>query len=459
MPLQGILQIGVSSLKAQQTALAVTSHNISNSNTDGYSRQRVNLSEIYPMTTTPGQLGLGVEVTDVTRMRDSLLDGNVRLQVGQQAKYDELTTDTQSLEGVFGTPTSTSIGAALTDFFNGFQNLTTGPEDLSTRQVVIENGIALADSFGNATDQLNGLTTGLDLSVNQAASDINSMLDQVSVMNKQISAGEVGGNHANDLRDQRDLLLDHLSQYMDISSTEQANGMVNITVNGEALVTNNTYSAVQVASVGTPAHPEVQSAGGVSLTTAGGKLSGIAQAYQNIDQTRTSLDGMAKALITNVNNLATAGFDLDGTAGVAFFTGTDAATIGVNAAVQADPRKVVAADAATPGSNGIALQMVALQDKAVYPPPPGTPSATLNQSIGNLVVQLGSEGKRASDMSSTYQTSVKALQDQRQSISGVSTDEELTNMIRYQHAYEAASRIITTVDEMMTTVLHMGAGR
>jgi flagellar hook-associated protein 1 FlgK len=235
--------------------------------------------------------------------------------------------------------------------------------------------------------------------------------------------------------------------------------MVNITVNGQALVTNNSFAAVQVVATGAPAHPEVQSAGGVSLATSGGKLSGIAQAYQNIDQTRTSLDGMAQALITNVNNLATAGFDLDGNAGVAFFTGTDAATIGVNAAVQADPRKVVAADAATPGSNGIALQMVALQDSAVYPPPPGTPSATLNQSIGNLVVQLGSEAKRASDMSSTYQTSVKALQDQRQSISGVSTDEELTNMLRYQHAYEAAARIITTVDEMITTVLHMGAGR
>lgn len=455
MPLQGILQTGVSSLKTHQTALAVTSHNIANSNTEGYSRQRAILSSARPLTVTPGQIGLGVEVTAVSRMRQDLLDGNIRLELGQKAKYDTLSQNAQSLEGVFGDPTNTSIGNGLTDFFNSFHDLTTGPEDLSTRQVTIERGIALADFFRDSAGQLDRLTSAQDLTVNSAANDMNSLLDRVAVLNKEISNVEIGGNNANDFRDQRDSLLDSLSQYTDISVSEQPNGMVNVTANGESLVTNTNAFHVQIVSTGSPAHPEIRSSLNGSLSTSGGQLSAFTQSYQSIDQTRSALDGLASTVINEVNNLHTAGYDLNGNQGVAFFSGTDAASIDVSAAVKADPRKVVAAATTSPGNNVIALQMVALQSKAVYPS--SSPSSTMNEAIGNLVVQLGSQTQRDQKLADTYSSAVDYLEGQRQSVSGVSMDEELSNMVAYQRGYEAAARIITTVDEMMDTIInHMG---
>jgi flagellar hook-associated protein 1 len=251
MPLNGILQIGVSGLRTHQTAISVTSHNIANVNTEGYSRQRANLTTELPLSLTPGQIGLGVRVTSVERLRDTLFDKNVRLEIGQQSRYEQSGEVASLLENVLGDPTTGNIGEGLTNFFNSYHNLTTGPEDLSTRQVVIEDGVALADFLRDAVGQFDRTKAGVDLSVTNSASNINLYLEQIAAVNKQINRAEISDNLANDFRDQRDLLLDKLSAYMDIDVSEQPNGMVDVVANGETLVSGFNFNAVQVATVGT----------------------------------------------------------------------------------------------------------------------------------------------------------------------------------------------------------------
>jgi len=450
-PLFAILNTGVSSLQAHQGALATTSHNISNSSTEGYTRQRVKFEAQRPLPVTPGQLGLGVQITDIRRMRDSFLDGNVRLQIGQSARYDFTAKNLVTLETAMG-PINGGINKDLSNFFNGFQTLTTSPEDIGVRQNVIDNASILASSFRGTIGSLDRAQGGVDLSVADAARDINSMLDQVTILNREIQKFELGTDNANDFRDQRDLLVDNLSAYFDMTVTEQPSGVIDISVNGEPLVTALTAFPVQVVSAGAPPHPQVQSSGGINLVTSGGKLRGFAETYTTIDGLRSSLDDLAATIISEVNSRATSGFDLNGNAGVNFFSGTDAATIDVSAAVRTDPARVVAAGVAAPGDNQISLSIVALQDLAVYPS--ASPNSTLGQGIRNIVSQLGSQTRGVINLSETYGNGLKLAGEQRQAVNGVNMDEELSNMIAYQRAYEAAARVVSVVDEMLDTIIN-----
>jgi flagellar hook-associated protein 1 len=450
-PLNAILAIGVSSLQSHQTALATTSHNISNSTTEGYTRQRVNLESQRPLPVTPGQLGLGVQVTDIKRMRDAFLDGTVRLQIAQNARYDFAAKNQVMLETALG-PVDGGINKDLSNFFNSIQSLTTSPEDLGVRQNVIDNAAILAGSFRNTIGSLDRAEGSVDVTVDDAARDINSMLDQVAILNREIQKFELGTDNANDFRDKRDLLVDKLSAYFDVTQVELPTGAVNLSVNGEPLVTGLVVSPVQVVSAGTPAHPQIQSSGGVNLVTSGGKLRGIAEVYTTIDGLRTQLDDLAATIIDEVNTRVTGGFDLNGNAGVNFFSGTDAATIDVSAAVKANPALVVAAGVAAPGDNQVALDLVALQDLAVFPS--AGPNSTLGEGIRNILSQLGSQTRNTMNLAETYQNGLKLVSDQRQAVSGVNMDEELSNLISYQRAYEAAARVVTIVDEMLDTIIN-----
>jgi flagellar hook-associated protein 1 FlgK len=457
MSLQGILQVGVSGLTASQTGLAVTSHNISNAQTPGYSRQRANFSDLFSLSVKPGQLGEGVQVVDISRLRSAYLDASTRQEIGQQSMYQQVNQDLQNLESVFGSPTNPTLNQGLNAFFNSFQDLSAHPQDISTRQAVYSSGTVLATDFQDANAQIAQLRNGLDSQVNETATSINSILGQVATLNQQIVTTEQNGNKANDLRDQRDQLLDQLSSYMDLTTSEQPNGSVDISVNGQSLVNNYSASTVQVVNAGAPAHPQIQ-AGGVSLATGGGQLAGFEQSYANIDQTQSALDTLAQTVIAQVNAIHAApgaAFDLNGVQGVAFFTGTGASDIAVSAAIQNDPTKVVAAGTASPGDNAAAIRMVNLQDLAVYPP--GSPSSTLTAAISVLTNQLGLKASQAGGLESAHQETVNSLNAQRQAVSGVNMDEELTNMIQFQRAYQAAARIITSVDESLDTVInHMG---
>jgi len=278
-------------------------------------------------------------------------------------------------------------------------------------------------------------------------------VQQVASLNNDINRIEaLGTGTSGDLRDQRDVLLDHLSAYMDISTVEQPNGIMDVSANGEALVTGLTAFSVQVVSSGAPPHPEIVSSNNVALATPGGLLSGLAQAYQDLDATQTSIDTMASTLITEVNNIHASGFDLNGNGGIPFFTGLDAASIAIDGAIKADPALIAAASTANRGNSDVAVLLAQLQDTLVDPP--GSPNATLNDMFKNMQVKLGSDGNLANQLGEAFKNSVADLQGQRQSINGVSTDEELSNMISYQHAYEAAARVVTVVDEIMDMIIN-----
>ena len=459
MTLSGIMNIGVSGAKAHQSAIAVASHNISNTNTLGYSRQRAELVTLPVLQTMNGQFGTGVQATTVTRSDSVFVDAALRAEAGAQARYDTSSSGLQDLDAVLTSSGGVPIGNALTDFFNSAQAMTTNPESLAVRQTFIDSGKKLANLFNTASQQLDLLHTGRDATISQDATTINSTLTQIADLNKQITTSEPNSGAANDLRDKRDALVLQLGSSMDLNVSEATNGSITITANGEALVSGFNVSPVQAASTGVPPQMEIQSGNGVSLTTMNGSLRGMKDTYDAEAALRSQLDTIAAGVISNVNAIHAApgaAFDLNGNQGVAFFTGTDAASIAVNAVVAADPNKVAAASTAAPGSNGAILKLAQLQDQKVLPGGAGV--STLNDSLTNLASGVGSQAKNALDLKSVHDLALTTWQQRQQSINGVNMDEELSNMMTLQHAYQAAARVMSAVDMMMDTIINkMGA--
>lgn len=450
-----ILDTGVRGLRAYQIALSVTSHNVTNASTDGYTRQRAEMTTTLPLPHAPGMIGTGVEVVSVERMRMSTLDQIVRTETSQLGRWDQNASANGVLETMFGDPTDGAIGHALTEFWNSWQDLTTAPGDQGARSVVLQRALSLVDTIRDASTRLDRTNTGQNQTLNGYINDANSYISGIALLNQEISRAELGGQKANDLRDRRDLLIEKLSDLTDLTAVEQPNGMVDIDVGGQSLVSGIT--STPLTGVLNPAtdHLEVQ-IGGLPLAFTSGRFQGFVETFANIDSTRAALNTLASNIVTEVNAIHSVGYDLTDSTGVNFFTnsgvpGQEAATIDLDAAVKGNPSKIAASSSGPPtpvGNSANALTLALLRDKKVIG------GATLNEAFGNLVLDLGSKSRESIQRREDYSSAVQAVSEQRDAISGVNMDEEISNMLNFQRAYEAASRVITTVDEMMDRIIN-----
>jgi len=453
---QAILETGSRSLRTFQIALGTTSHNMTNVQTEGYTRQRVDLEASRPLPSVPGQLGTGVLPTQVQRSRVSSFDFVVRGELSQFGRWDLDREVLGQVESIFGAATQGSVGSALTAYWNGWNDVAAYPEDLGVRQALVERAATLGEAFRSSAARLDAQNASLNQSVSVDVDAANGYLNEIAQLNVAINRAEFGGNHANDLRDSRDVLLDKLSALADLNIVEQPNGMVDVDVGGQVLVTGPTASTLSAVLNVATGHMEVQ-LGGVPLAFTSGRFQGYSSAFAAFDATRASLDQHAAALISEVNTLHTTGFDLTGSAAGVFFTGTDAATLDVSAALKSNPALVGASASGAPGDNGIALQLAQMRNTKTIPQPPGTPTMTLNEAHAALVVSLGAQSRQAQELASVYGQGLQSAKDRRSAVSGVNMDEEVANLLSYQRAYEASARVVTVVDELMDRIInHMG---
>ncbi|MBV9850802.1 MAG: flagellar hook-associated protein FlgK [Armatimonadetes bacterium] len=451
------INIGASGLAASQLGQDVTGNNISNANTPGYSVESANFQANGPLSAPDsiagslpnGQIGTGVSVNSITRAQDQYLSNQLRAGNGtlglQTAQSDAL----QQIENAYGEPSDNGLNAALTSFFQGFNNVANNPEDLGVRSTAIQNGVTLTNAFQSIGAQLDGV--GAQLS-QKAASDvqtINSYGTQIAALNATIRASNVAGQQPNDLLDQRDQLLDKLSSLANINVLNNSDGTVNVSIATTDLVVGVDANAVTVA--GLQARGDLQS----------GDLAGVAQAQTSLQNNRTALNNLAAAVAAQVNSVHSAGAGLDGSTGLNFFSvtsGNEAATISVNPALLSDPSKLAAAQApATPGAApapgdaAVATQLANLQNLSLTSGP--LAGKTLIGYYQETVTDAGAQAATAQTAQSSAQASVTQLSNQRDSITGVSTDTELTNMMRYQRAYQASARFVQTQDDMLNTLI------
>jgi len=434
------LETTLRGILAQQLALDVTGHNIANANTVGYSRQRASLVATDPYTvpgvTRPpqaGQLGTGVDVDQYERVRDAFIDIQLRAQTmlngANQATQDGL----QQVEQAFNEPSDSGLNSLLAKYWSAWQDVSNSPENLATRQALAAAASSLAGGFNQVSQQLSTLQTQTATNVTYTINDVNSIGTQIAALNDAIAKSTVTGDHPNDLLDQRDLLIDKLSELGNVALTNGANGAVDVSIGGAALVTGATSATLAEASL-------------TSLTS--GKLSALVKLRDTtIPGYQTQLNTVASTLISQTNTAHAAGFDLRGNAGGTFFTGTDAATIGVNSALVTNPALIAASGNGQPGNAAAALAINTLRGTAVIG------SATIDQAYSQLVTRIGSDSQEAQRSLDTSSLLASTLQSKRDSVSGVSLDEEMTNMVRFQRGYQASARALSAMDDMLDTLI------
>jgi flagellar hook-associated protein 1 FlgK len=459
-------------MQAQQRGIYTTAHNIANANTEGYTRQRVVLATLpaYPVPSMnhPGgqgwQIGTGVDSQETRRMRDEFLDTQIRRETGTLGQWEQIQDVLEQVEIVFNEPSDTGLSTLMSQFWAAWQELSKYAESSPVRTTVVETANALAEAFNHSAAQLETIKNDIDQTIELKVKEINSLAQQIADLNGQIKNIVTVGDQPNDLLDQRDLLLDRLGKMIDFTVTTSSNGTITITLGGGG-------NLVEEVDGSTTIHKLKSSGSDVSwveedtqppLTISNGELFGLQKVKSEVETYLTNLDTLAGELATAVNNEHKKGVDLSGTGGEDFFVAEDgglitAANIQVNPNIQADVTKIAAATAGGgPGDGSIALAIAQLQHKLI----PSLSNATFDDYYKNFTAKLGVDAHEAVRMTTNQGVLVDQLTNRKESISGVSLDEEMANMIQYQRAYEAAARMITTLDAMLDKIINgMGVTR
>jgi flagellar hook-associated protein 1 FlgK len=452
-------------LAAQQVAIETTSHNIANANTPGFSRQDVILRTTDPYTVptasglaTTGQVGTGVEVTAIRRLRDLFLDGQIRLQNGKQGEQQAIRDALKQIEVIFNEPSTSGMATMLSRFFNAWQEVANKPEDRAIRAALVEEARNFAATAQRNNAQLTQIRTDINQQIQLKTAEVNSIAGRIAALNAQISQVEGVGQQPNDLRDQRDLLLDQLSKLVQISQATNANGSVNVFIGSSALVLGNDALLLTNGTNSNGDTTVLWASTGAAVTLNSGELQGLITARDGtLADQQTAFNLLISTIITEVNALHATGYGLTDTVAPnrAFFSGADASTIAVNPAVAADPGLVAAAAAANlPGDNSIALAIAKLRDGLTM----SSNTATFHMFYQSITSTLGTAARQAGTAAENQRALVNLLIQRKQSVAGVNLDEEATNLIKYQHAYQAAARVVSAVDEMLDRIIN-GMGR
>jgi flagellar hook-associated protein 1 FlgK len=365
------------------------------------------------------------------------------------------------IERLFGDSKDQSLGTDLNNLFNAFEDVATDPSNVTARSVLLSQARTLADRLNQADGTLTTQRQSLDQEIGQTITRINNLAQQVADLNDKISQAELSGQHANDLRDQRQRIIHDIGEQINVTALEEATGQVTLFVGrGQVLVDKNvSHQLTGVANAGNSGLVDVayQITAGVSVDVtsviSSGRLKGLLDARDvTIPDVRTKLDTLASSLLTEVNIQHRLGVGLDASTGLNFFvsTGVTARTIAV---ALTDGRQVAASDTAAglPGNNVNALALANLQHKSIT----ALGNTTLNGYYQTTASGVGADAQQASQDLTAQETLQTELEAHWSEVSGVSLDEELVSMMTYQRAFEASSRIVVMADELMQTILNL----
>lgn len=455
--LSRILGIARRALQAHQSAMNVASNNIANVNTEGYSRRRIELSAGRSIATPQGVLGSGVNIQGIERIRSSFIDQQLLNERPNFYQYEFKSTALNFIEDIFGEPSDFGLTRNMEDFFDSFHDLANDPESATARILVREKAVNLKNGFKRINRQLTDYRQQLNTELGQKVKEVNRLTTQIANLNEKIVNEEVGGDSANDLRDKRSLLLDKLSKLVDVKTIENASGGINVIVGGRHLVVDTQAQelALSVESATAIGPKVVFKNGGQVAGITNGSIKGIldirdTQVADYLDQ----LDKLAVNIAQKINTIHSTGYNLDGITGTDLFDAnvTGAADFELNPAIIADANLIAASDALNePGNNNIALSLANLQGSLVM----NDGDFTFSDFYNSLISSIGSQAQGSNFFRDSFAITVEKLEYNRESVSGVSLDEEMVNLIEAQQAFTAASRIVTTVDEMMQTILNM----
>jgi flagellar hook-associated protein 1 len=451
--LYGSLSTALSALLVSQQSLETSANNVANANTPGYSRQRPVLTPGDPVVFGNLSVGTGVLLQKLESLRDPILELRINQQTQNQGQLDATLGALQQIQVGFS-GTNSGIGDAISKFFDSLQQLSTDPTNLSLRQAVLTAAGNLATNFNTEAHNLQAQRVNLDLNAVQTVSQINTLTTQIAGLNKQVANLENVHEDAGIFVDQRTEAIRQLSSLIDVSVIQTESGIALTTSNGTPLVAGD-RSFQLTTQIGAGGIHQIF-AGTVDITglITSGKLGGLLNVRDSkIPALLNNLDQLAAGMATALNTANRTGFDLSGNAGTDLFVPPPPGGVGAAASLTvsiSDPALVAASSDGTPGSNGNLAVLSAVHDQAVVA------GQKPLEFYSNLVFKVGSDTANASADLDASELIVRQLGDQRAAISGVSLDEEASNIVRYQTAYQAAARVVTTVTTLLDLAVNLG---
>ncbi len=549
-----ILDLAKKSLLVNQAAMNVTGNNIANVNSKGYNRQEAILSPTESYTYGGNYFGSGVDLKDVRRVYDKYLTNQLNLETSTLGRYEEKRSTLERLESLLASSDENGLGTAITDFFNSLQELANDPSSSSTRSVVLSEATYLGDIFHSIDTEFQNIEKNIDFTANGVLDEINSIAERIAKLNEEIASIESSGIKANDLRDDRDLLINDLSSKIDITYFEDDSGQLTIMLNGGKALVNRTtywslktepdYSNENLLTVKYIGNGNVET--DITDKIQAGKLKGLLDIRNgSLKEYESKMDTLAYSIINEINILHKAGTGIDGSTGNEFFneispsgfearsnkgsgnftsvqvlspssltydnyeiiftssstfdiynstteqylsTGnsyssgsnidfeglraviTDsggtpssgdkfyivpgkgaAENIDINSALIADTNKIAAGLTSAPGDNDNALNMSELQFSSIL----DSKNSTFEEYYGNILSDLGNDVLLATDEHNTQEGLVSVLNERIDSNSGVSLDEELGNLLKYQHSYQASAKLISVASDLLDTLVNL----
>ncbi len=461
------ISIALQAVLTQSQVLEVTQHNIANASTPGYRRQAAILTAATASSVNAGeyvlgagQRGSGVTVQRIQRFNLDFFDGRYRSVTAESNNWQAQSEILSQLEPMLAETTDAGLLPKLDQFWAGWQTLSNDPTNTSLRATLLNDAGMLASAFNQRSSTIKQFKNDQNLAVTSQVDQINNLAGQVAQLNGEISRVISVGEQPNDLLDKRDLALDQLSQLTGSASFEQKNGETMVSIGGHVLVVGHDAIKVEARTSLDPQGMNVVNAywsDNAKLAPPSGKLKGILEARDTVLSGQLdSLNTMASNLMTAVNTIHSGGYGLDNTTGMSFFLSTDpsnvAGTMAVNSNLTIDNLATSSA-ANQPGNNEIAMQLANLKTSKVPGP------LSLNDQYSAQITKMAILTQQASDNSYQHGLVEKALADQRESVVGVSLDEEAANMAKAQKAYQAAARVMTTYNDLLDTIINrMGVG-
>ncbi|MFC1585867.1 flagellar hook-associated protein FlgK [Fibrobacterota bacterium] len=561
MSIFGSLGIGTRGLAASQLALNVAGQNISNANTEGYSRKRLEMSASTQLDPRYGEMGFGVEIEKVSRYTDIFLETQIRNQMTDSGYYSMLEQALERVENILTEPTDMGLNESIDKFWNAWQDMANNPDNMASREVVKSTAIVLTDKFHTLSSQLEDLRLSKDEDIEGRINEINGITQEIFNLNNEVAVGELRGGEANDSRDKRDMLVRELSKIIDVDVVEDELGAITITTAGNVLVGPATVIPLELqrtTSVDESGMPVSEVVIRFSNTKKdymprGGELKGLFNVRdQVIPRYEGVLDEMATSFVNSVNSLHFTGYNLKQNTGVNFFDaeGTTAKTIQVGAAILSDVQNIAAASGGVtqgvqidgiseplsvvppqlspqldlksmdseyrnivqgsmqvtrngavlqegagldyvvdyqfgtiaflnyakysagdslditfryndagypgPGDGSNALRIAQIRDQLIMDDDGiGNPTKTIGEFYAGAIGALGVERSQSRTTMETRDFLVDQFEARKLEISGVSLDEELANMIRFEHTYQASARYITVINEILDTLINL----
>jgi len=441
-------------LQVDEDAIATSANNVANADTPGYSRQIANLAETAPITIGNIQFGTGVTLQSVTSTRDSILDLRVNQETQLQGQLNAFISDGQQIQSLFNETGGTGLQAPLTAFFTSLSQLSANPSDTNTRQGVLTAADNLATAFNQTSANLSSLQSTTNLGVTQTVSQINTLTTQLATLNTQIASSTGAGQNPGPLVDQRQLLLNQLSNLVDVSEINAGNGNITLTTSaGAPLVVGGQSFALTTQVNATTGQQDVYSQG-TDITTqiASGQLAGQIQIRdQEIPALQNSLDTLAFNFANAVNTQNAAGFDLNGNAGGNFFTPpatVAGAAAGLSVAIT-DPTLIAASQDGQSGDNANANALLALQNQNIV-----SGQTPLNYYSG-IVFKIGNDVSSAQASEQSGSAVLQQIQNLQGGVSDVDQNEEAGKLVQFQSAYEASAEVATTVNTLLQDTINI----